>query len=326
MAKQIISTLIIHMLVLPMLATPVFAQTDMNPLYYRIYDGDYVWSRNFPRKETSLIAYGFGLFDEIQKECPNAISRSDIDEVNSNFTYASGTDQYGALHGVQAIDVLWQSVRAGGAYLSLRKSAEKDVETLLDLDFKCDGTRINRVGQNVWRMLAGRRPMYRAESAKRSTLLKEFIVPIDTYHKYPGIGGSLAGGAARRVFERDVDYMKGYGMTILECHYDENPNDEYHEEQYYWGPSMGAQVLSLLQIAWVPFVESSQERMDRNMGSAGRGIGHVIHPFKTYGAPRSECPAIRDPDLSLRQIRKPEMIEWPKGKCRPVGNGLFDCP
>ncbi len=317
MARQIISTLIVHTLTLPILATAVFAQSSMNPLFHRIYDGDYVWSVEFPRKETSLIAYGFGLFNEIQEQCPNAISQRDIDEVGAYFANISRTNQYG----IQVSAVFLQAVSFTGAYASLRKAAEKDVDTL-----KCHGSTMNRVGENVWRMLAGRGPLYQAESAKNSTFLKQFIVPISTYHYYPKIGNSLAGGTASRVFERDVEELKGYGMTILECHYDENPNDEYHEEQYYWGPSLGAQVFSPIPIFWQNFLESSQRRMDKEMGSAGRGIGRVIHPFTTYGAPRTECPSIRDPGLPLAQIADPEIIEWPEGKCRPVGNGLFECP
>ena len=319
MVMQIITTVIIYALTLFLLATTVSAQPSTNPLFKRIYDGDYVWSREFPRKEASLVAYGFGLFNAIRSKCPNAISNAAVDDVQSFFANVAGTNQYGA----QVSVVLLQAVSLTGEYVSLHKVAERD---LLNSSPICDGAELNRVAQNVSRMLASKRPLYRSESAQKTTFLKEFIVPIDTYHHYPGIGGSLAGGTARRVFDRDVDELKEYGMTILECHYDENPNDEYHEEQYYWGPSLGAEIFSPIPIIWLNFLESSQMRMDREMGSAGRGKGRVIHPFTTYGSPRSECPSIRDPGLAMARIEKPKTIEWPKGKCRPVGNGQFECP
>ncbi len=237
--------------------------------------------------------------------------------MNSWFNHIAGNNHYG----VQVSLVLRQAVILSTTYLSLRTAATRDLDSLR-LTSGCRGKKTERVAQNVWRMLAGKRPLYQADSVKSSSFLREFILPIDKYHYYPGVGYSLTGGAARRVFMSDVEQMKDEGMTILECHYDENPDDGHHEEQYYWGPSLGAQVFSPIPFIWLTFLESSQQRMDKAAGVSGR----FIHPFTTYGAPRRECPSERDPGLDMARVEDPELIEWPKGKCKPVGNRLFDCP
>jgi len=321
MARQIVDTLIIYMLTLPMLATTVFAQTSMNPLFHRIYDGDYVWSLKFPSEEVRLVGYGYALFEELQKKCPNVISQSQIGEVGSFLSTVSGSNNYGVHNdfGAQMSAEFLQQLRLLGAQAAFRIDAEKDAN-ILALD--CSSAKANRVGQNVWRMLAGRRPAYLAQSARQSTILREDEVPINYRHYYDEIHGLLIGGTAARVFKSDVDEMNGYGVTVLECLYDEDPNDEFQERQYYWGHSLVAQLVYNISIIGGNFLLSKQQRMDREIGGAGR----FIHPFTTYGSPRPECPSFLDPDLHHYQRPIPKTIEWPKGKCRPVGNGLFDCP
>ena len=209
----------------------------------------------------------------------------------------------------------------------LRSTAIFDLNNEIAIS-RCNGSRISRVSDNVWRMLAGRKPSYLSGSAKKSTLISESVVPIDRYHQYPGVGTSLAGGASRRVFERDVDEMNTYNLTILECRYDENSDDEIQEEQYYWGPSLAAQMFSPIPIIWQSFLLSSQERMDRAMGWNGNGKYQAIHPFTTYGSPRVECPSFRDRKLSFKEIEVITREEWDyqAGPCIMQENGAMECP
>lgn len=319
--KRTITFLVLIIFIQFAFMSTVIAQTGQSSLFDRIYAGDYVWSLNLPKQEPTLMAYGVGLYNEIQISCPGMISQSEIADVNFFFTNISGNNRYG----VSVSQVFWQAVNVAGAYVNIQRRAKTEVETLKGAS-TCRGAKINRVAENTWRMLAGRRPLYRADSLPRSSLLNESVVPIDTYHYYPDIGNSLVGGTARRLFKDDVDRLKKIDMTILTCLYDEDSDDLIQEVQYYWGPSMVTLFAGPLPIIWQVFFEFSQSRMDEAMGSAGRGIGHVIHPFTTYGSARFECPSLRDQDLPMAQIKLQEKVEWPEGACRPVGNGLFECP
>jgi hypothetical protein len=307
-------------LILSLFATPGIAQQNLHPQFQRIYDGDYVWSVDFPKRETSLLAYGWGLYNAVREQCPGIISQSSEAEVDAAFDHMTGQNQYG----VPVSAVLIRATRLGSQYLALQTAAANDAKRLADKN--CSGRIISRAADNVWRMLATKRPAHQAEGVSNSTLIKEITLPIETYHYYSGVGVSLVGGAARRVFDRDVEEVKAYGMTILECHYDNDPEDQYHEEQYYWGPSVGARIFSQIPIVWQNFLLSSQARMDKAMGTSPGSRYAAIHPFTTYGAPRGECPAIADTAMHVARIENPEFIRWPEGKCKRLDNGLLDCP
>ena len=308
-------------LLFSLFATPGYAQQRLDSLFDRIYDGDYVWSADFPSRETALLAYGWGLYNAIHEQCPGLIFESSRSQVDAAFAHMTGINQYGIELSVIAI----RSARLGAANLGLRDTAANKVGAIIRSE-GCAGRKLSRTADNVWRMLATKRPAHQAEGINNSTLIKEITLPIDTYHFYPDIGVSIVGGAAWRVFKQDVAELKGYGMTILECHYDENTNDQHHEEQYYWGPSLGAQIFSPIPVFWQNFLFSSQVRMDKAMGMQAGGRYRAIHPFTTYGAPRGECPPIADRGMHVARIEDPEPIRLPEGKCKRLDNGLLDCP
>jgi hypothetical protein len=312
---------LIAVLILGLIAMPGYGQKNLHPLLKRIYDGDYVWSSDFPSREAALIGYGWGLYNAIQEKCPELISGSSKSQVDAAFAHMTNTNQYG--QSVSAVAL--QAARLGGANLALRNTAAGNVEEVR-LSEGCAGRTLSRSADNVWRMLATKRPAHQAEGINNSTLIKEIILPIDTYHFYPDVGVSIVGGAAWRVFKADVDQLGGYGMTILECHYDKNSADQHHEEQYYWGPSLGAQVFSPIPIFWQNFLDSSQGRMDKAMGMQAGGRYRAIHPFTTYGAPRGECPPIADRAMHVARFENPDLIRWPDGMCKRLDNGLLDCP
>ena len=314
--RLVATTLIVQAFGLCMSFFPTSAQTSpRGTLLDRIEDGDYVWSLRFPREEATLLGYGYAVLRSVQTKCVGLVSEAESSEVDSFFPSLTGTagniDLRGAIQGFLVVT----------AYRTLETRAEADIR-----EIPCNGPRMNRIGQNVWRMLTGRRPSARGDSTGRWTFLDEDEVPISTYHRYAGQGASLAFGSAADVFEDDVRQLKEWGVTILECRYDQDPNDKSREEQYYWGPSFVAGVAYRVNIVWDAFLRSSQERMDRATGTAGRGSGRVIHPFATYGPPRQECPSLGDPDLSMKPIAVREAFSFPTGRCRPVGNGLFKCP
>lgn len=290
--------------------TPMFAATDQQQaLWDRIYNGDYVWSLRFPEDEAMLLGYGLGLLNQLPEKCPDLLSQAELDEVRS-FIPTLVEDSYGRL---SLLEILQRASRIGVSYAGLRAAAGAHLDIRIKKDPTCSGAQIHRIGQNVWRMLAGRRPRYVGKAARRSTFVDQAVVLIDSrYHYYlVAPGPSLFGGVQNRVFESDVRQLRVAGVTILECRYDENPNDEYYEEQYYWGPSLAAEVFYPIQILWRAFIDSSQERMDRETGTARHGRGRVIHPFTTYGPPRRECPSLRDPELLMEQI--PDRREHPSG-------------
>lgn len=315
--RLVATTLIVQTFGLCISVSPISAQTSQQ-LLNRIHDGDYVWSLRFSREEARLIGYGYAVLNSVRETCPNVISGSEFAEVEGFVPTLTGGN-------VNLRETI-QGFPIAGAYQALETSAKEDVEKIVGEPATCTGDQIHRIGQNVWRMLAGRRPVVRRDMAGGGTFLDEEVVPISAYHRYAGEGASLAFGSAADVFESDVGQLREWGVTILECRYDEDPNDQSHEEQYYWGPSFVADMAYRVNFLWGTFILSSQARMDRATGTAGRGSGRVIHPFATYGSPRRECPSLRDPDLSIKRIAVREAFSFPTGRCRPVGNGLFKCP
>lgn len=302
---------------------PLITQANQSRYFSRIYDGDYVWSIDFPEQERSLIAYGYALFKSIQEACPGVLSQSEIYEVGFFIDTVAGNNQFG----MPVSAVFLRSVTISAANRDLRASAISDLDNEIEVS-TCNSPRVSRVSDNVWRMLAGRNPQYRAESVKKPTLTRQSVVPLAIYHQYPGAGISLAGGAPLRVFERDVSEMNTYKLTVLECRYDKFPDDEIQEEQYYWGPSLVAQVFSPMPIVWQSHLESSQDRMDRAIGWNGREKYRAIHPFTTYGSPRAECPSFRDPKLRFKEIEVITRAEWDyqAGPCVMQENGSMECP
>ncbi len=309
------------MLSLSFLVSPVssvLAQSSQSALFDRIYDGDYVWSTDFPREEALLLAYGWGLFNQINEQCPDIISQSEEQEAATFILTISGATQYG----VQATAVIPQVIDFVGKYLLDQSAAATEVKLLVERS-TCRSPTINRVGQNVWRMLAGRRPLHLADTVGRSTLLSESEVPIETYHHY-----AVTRTVHDRVWEQwksDVETAEKLNLTVLECRYDEDPDDEKQEEQYYWGLSFFVRLTSSAPMALHFFIEYAQQQMDQAMG---RGYGGVIHPYTTYGSPRSECPSLRDPNLITKEIEVPNRPEfnYQAGPCVMQENGVFICP
>ena len=321
--KLVATALTVQAFGLCMSFSPSSAQTSQRgTLLNRIEDGDYVWSLRFSREEATLLGYGYALLESIQRKCPALVSETESSEVASFFPILTGTA--GAANLQETIG----GFLVVAASQALKTRAEEDLAEIIDGagGIPCGGSRIDRIAQNVWRMLTGRRPSARGDAAGRWTFLDEDIVPISTYHRYASQGASLAFGSAADVFEDDVRQLGEWDVTILECRYDVDPSDQSHEEQYYWGPSLLADIAYGQSLVWKAFILSSQERIDRATGTAGRGSGGIIHPFTTYGPPRRECPSLGDPDLSMKRIAVREAFSFPTGRCRPVGNGLFRCP
>jgi hypothetical protein len=110
-------------------------------------------------------------------------------------------------------------------------------------------------------------------------------------------------------------------QPIIECHYDEDADDERREVQYYWGYSelFTGTMLYLTSLA----VGTMQKRFQGLFGSEP-----VKHPFLEFGAPRDECPSERDPDLATKTIRYAPRVrpEPPTGPVAPPTKTTEGCP
>lgn len=289
----------------------------------RIYAGDYRWTRDFPRKEAELVGYGYALFAQIVEVCPRIITRSQQDQVAALIHGLS--DSAGDPDGFPDLVALNRAFLGSVFY---KPAARAHVKSIVGTP-PCAAEYVQRLGQNLWRMLAKRRPLYSDGSAGRVTFLREAIVPLGFQHYYLDQVPSVAHGVPHRIFEADVQQVRslGLGLTILECSFDENSDDQQYEKQYYWGPSRALGLPFLGQWFKELLITTRQARMDEATGSGGMGRGRVIHPFATYGSPRRECPAAADPGLPVnnRFAQAPEGGVWDTRLCKPIG-GVFECP
>ena len=133
-----------------------------------------------------------------------------------------------------------------------------------------------------------------AEGKKdEDTLMYESRDPVEG-QMYPEL--SDAHGTAETMLENDMRSAGQSGMKVLTCGYDEDPNKDYIDLQYYWGVGTATTVGFAAGPFGGEFLKAFQQKYQH------RGADGFTHPFLTYGSPRLECPAKRDAALPVRQM------------------------
>lgn len=150
-------------------------------------------------------------------------------------------------------------------------------------------------------LLACESPSSSAGDADRRTgtaLIRVEISAVSTNHLYEeSLEGLQSSGMVQ--LQHDIEQMGSYGFNILECHYDSDPTDEFHEVQYYWtywsvgvvGAELTGQLPNVLKY--------QQNNLQKANGAA------VRHPFLDYGPPRATCPSFVDPKQLVKRIFAP---------------------
>ena len=265
-------------------------------LFKRIQEGDYVWSKAFPRKDKALLGYAIALRESVDQYCPGTISAGH----SINIEYFTG-----ALRGDQSIDALQgrKPIDFAEVYtLSIietpyYKSSRSHFTQLANAN-GCDGAQTQALTSNLAHLLSGRRPAY-TPKPRPTTLVVEKLSPIEAKHAYENKSGAALTTRGARQLDHDFSQASSAGMTLLECHYDEKPDDEWYHVQYYWGIDAITSIGYLAPNFADAFQRSSQERITKANGRA------YTHPFTTYGFPRLECPPIMDPALGAKKIYAP---------------------
>ena len=127
-------------------------------------------------------------------------------------------------------------------------------------------------------------------------MVEEKLGPVEPKHAYENRSGAALTSRGARQLDKDFREMRKGGLTVLECHYDEDPNDEWYEVQYYWGVSALADIGYLIPNFAEGFQRAAHERLRKANGRP------YTHPFTTYGSPRLECPAFKDPAFDNKWI------------------------
>ena len=201
-------------------------------LFGRIQRGDYLWAKSFPEKDKALFGYGIALKETFDEICPGAIGANRAGQIE-NFL--------NALHGFEVIDIM--QGRKPLDFAGLMQSALVDVP-FIDGSRKqlgrlvkaegCDGKRVQALADNLSLMLTGGRPIH-GTKIPRSTLVEEKVSLVEQKHAYKNRTGAALTSRGAGLLDKDYREARAGGMTVLECHYDENPKDVYYEVQYYWG-------------------------------------------------------------------------------------------
>ncbi|MEM7568308.1 MAG: hypothetical protein AAF337_00795 [Pseudomonadota bacterium] len=281
-------------------------------LFGRIQDGDYVWSQSFAHENQGIFAFGLALRRVLTNYCPQAISPND--EANMEFFLAAlnGAEIVDVLQGRKALNFPNILSRALGspAFNALARSR---LEDLMNQEGEgCDGRQVKILATNLARMLAGRRPAY-GNGAKRTSLAVEKISPLQQKHSYGNQSAAALTGPGAAQLDRDFTDVRKAGMTILECHYDEVPNDEWYEVQYYWGINYLTKIGYLMPNFAESFQHAAQVRLRK-----ANGPRPYVHPFITYGSPRLECPAFKDAAVDRKRIYAPRRAVAPGADSVPI--------
>ncbi|WP_411820003.1 hypothetical protein ABFZ85_00475 [Hyphococcus formosus] len=265
-------------------------------LFKRIQAGDYVWSKAFPKKDKALLGYAIALRESVDQYCPGTISAGH----SINIEYFTG-----ALQGDQIIDTLQGRKPIEFAELFAQSIIETPYYNTSRSHFTqmvkangCDGAQTQALTTNLAHLLSGRRPAY-TPKPQPTTLVVEKLSPIEAKHAYENKSGAALTSRGAKQLDHDFNQAKSAGMTLLECHYDEKPNDEWYHVQYYWGIGAVTSIGYLAPTFADAFQRSSQERITKANGRV------YTHPFTTYGFPRLECPPIIDPALGSKKIYAP---------------------
>ncbi len=264
-----------------------------------IANGNFVWSQKFPTRNAGLFGYASRLYDGLIAKCPDHFSASDRTrkELFLGMWFSSGE---GTNNPVRAIKSL---LTTGAATTVLRNAALKDTARLLvgtgrGKRINCKNRMLRDFSRNVAKLLSAGRPVS-GPGVKNTTLKVEKTAKVHGRHAYLKDIRRLSTPGSMQL-QRDIRQSAAQGLSVLECHYDSKPSDKYYEVQYYWAVGALTYTGFLVPNIAHAFLTSSQKRLVRANGSA-----NVRHPFLSYGSPRFECPAHRDPDLPMKQIYAP---------------------
>ncbi|NRA30007.1 MAG: hypothetical protein HRU11_07070 [Parvularculaceae bacterium] len=265
-------------------------------VYGRIEQGDYVWSDDFIRDELPLFRAGLALRRAITEQCPAAISSADHVQIENFLGALQGAEVIAVMQGRRPLELetIMAAALADPAILQLSRSHIRSVVE----QQSCTGPQMKATATNVARMLSGRRPAFGTNTAG-STLVLEKQGPVEPKHAYDNNSTAALTSRGARQLDRDYRGARKDGLAVLECHYDEDPADEYRAVQYYWA------IRPLTNIGYqVPhFAEAFQRARQQGLNKAnGR---KYTHPFTTFGSPRLECPARQDSALGSKRIYAP---------------------
>ena len=249
-------------------------------MFERIEQGDYVWSKAFPWDDP-IFGFGLALRRSVENACPGSINAIETINIEYFLGGLQGEEVIDVLRGRKSLDLeaLMQRSILDVAYA---EAARLHVEQLVDSN-GCNSRRTRRVTANLARMLAGQRPAY-GRYAQQTSLVTEKLGPVQQKHAYDGQTAASMTSPAAALLDKDYADAQQAGLTILECHYDKDPSDEWYEVQYYWGVGALANLGYIIPSFGESFQRAAQTRLDRVNG--GR---RYIHPFTTYGSPRLGC-------------------------------------
>ncbi|MEM8936842.1 MAG: hypothetical protein AAGC77_10585 [Pseudomonadota bacterium] len=278
--------------------------------FARIQQGDYVWTRTFPEDELVLFGFGLALRQAIDEQCPGAINTKQAIDIEYFL---------GGFNGAEVIDVIQGRKPLNLAAIMSRAAIDQTLLSAARRRFGelaeakgCNSRDVRNTSTNLARMLAGRRPAHGAK-ATRTSLVTEKISPLEPKHAYDNERPAALTSRGAAQLDKDFREVRAGGLTILECHYDENPKDEWYEVQYYWGVSALANFGFLIPQFGEGFQRAAHERLKKANGRA------YTHPFTTYGSPRLECPAFKDPYFDQKRIYAPR-------KPAPAGSNNIPTP
>ncbi len=229
-------------------------QTPTKPstgIHGRVEQGDYVWSDSFIYDEVALFRYSVALRQAFNEQCPAAITPEEEAQTDYLLGALKGSEVIAVMQGRKPLNVE-EALAAAIADPAILATSRSQLQNLVK-EQSCSGPQVQGTATNVARILSGRRPVYGASIA-RSTLVVEKEVPVEQKHAYDDTGDVALTSRGARQLDRDYREANRRGLTVIECHYDEKPNDEYYDVQYYLGhqPSLNDWLSDSRLWKWLP--------------------------------------------------------------------------